>query len=285
MSQRDYYQVLGVTKDSNDDQIKKAYRKLALKWHPDKNPDNRVQAEEKFKEIGEAYAVLSDKNKRAIYDKYGFEGLEGRGPGPSRGGGFNSDDFHFNNFGFHHFDFRDAEDMFRSFFGGRDPFAGFMDDEDMFHGAGFGKHHKKNNRKNQRQEFEEHKGSGNRGGQVGRMDHDPFGGFFGGGGFEGFGGFGGFGMGGDPFFNDSDSDVDNFCSGGGRSQAFVRSSTFGGNGGNSKSVHTVTETRNGKTISKTITTIKHADGTVETREETKQSGGGNSSGKKKILKH
>ena len=73
----DYYKVLGVSRDATDAQLKKAYRKLALKWHPDKNQDNREAASEKFKEIGEAYAVLSDKKKRAVYDQYGAEGLKG----------------------------------------------------------------------------------------------------------------------------------------------------------------------------------------------------------------
>jgi DnaJ family protein B protein 6 len=68
---KDYYSVLGVSEDCDQDQIKKAYKKLALRWHPDKNPGNTKEAEEKFKEIGEAYAVLSDPDKRKKYDKYG----------------------------------------------------------------------------------------------------------------------------------------------------------------------------------------------------------------------
>jgi len=60
----DYYEVLGVARDANEDEIKKAYRKLAIKWHPDKNPDNKEQAEEMFKRVGEAYEVLSKKDKR-----------------------------------------------------------------------------------------------------------------------------------------------------------------------------------------------------------------------------
>ena len=94
---RDYYEVLGLNKNATDDEIKKAYRKLALKWHPDKNQDKKEEAQEKFKEIGEAYAVLSDKDKKQIYDKYGFEGLD-----PSRGGG--NANFDFSGFqGFHGF--------------------------------------------------------------------------------------------------------------------------------------------------------------------------------------
>ena len=71
----DYYEVLGVSKTADDNEIKKAYRKLAVKWHPDKNPDSQKEAEEAFKKIGEAYSVLSDKEKRAIFDRYGKEGL------------------------------------------------------------------------------------------------------------------------------------------------------------------------------------------------------------------
>ncbi len=77
-NKRDYYQVLGIAKNASEADIKKAYRKLALQWHPvfnwkykvlkDKNPDNKAEASERFKEVGEAYAVLSDKEKRAIYD-------------------------------------------------------------------------------------------------------------------------------------------------------------------------------------------------------------------------
>lgn len=67
--------VLGITRDADENAIKKAYRKLAIQWHPDKNPDNQKEAEEVFKKIGEAYAVLSDKEKKQIFDKYGKEGL------------------------------------------------------------------------------------------------------------------------------------------------------------------------------------------------------------------
>ena len=68
---KDYYEVLGLNKNASDDEIKKAYRRLAKKWHPDANPDNRKEAEEKFKEVGEAYSVLSDPQKRRNYDQFG----------------------------------------------------------------------------------------------------------------------------------------------------------------------------------------------------------------------
>lgn len=74
-AKRDYYEVLGVSKDASADDIKKAYRKAAMKYHPDRNPGDKT-AEEKFKEAGEAYEVLSDADKRARYDQYGFAGVD-----------------------------------------------------------------------------------------------------------------------------------------------------------------------------------------------------------------
>ena len=99
---RDYYEVLGVSKNASDDEIKKAYRKLAIKYHPDKNPGDKT-AEAKFKEINEAHDVLSDKQKRARYDQFGHAGVGGAGFGggnPFGGagnpfGGFNGQTFNF----------------------------------------------------------------------------------------------------------------------------------------------------------------------------------------------
>ena len=88
MAKRDYYEVLGVSKTASGAEIKRAYRKLAVKYHPDKNPGNKT-AEEKFKETSEAYEVLSDSQKRATYDQFGHAGLEGA----FKGGGFGWQDF------------------------------------------------------------------------------------------------------------------------------------------------------------------------------------------------
>ncbi|XP_053139347.1 dnaJ homolog subfamily B member 2-like isoform X2 [Hemicordylus capensis] len=111
----EYYEALGLPRSASVDDIKKAYRKKALKWHPDKNPENKQYAEQRFKEIAEAYEVLSDKNKRDIYDRYGKDGLMGRArPGASRTSCGPEYMFHF----------RSAHDVFRDFFGGWDPFFG-----------------------------------------------------------------------------------------------------------------------------------------------------------------
>ena len=84
MSKRDFYDILGVNRDAGEDEIKKAYRKLAMKYHPDRNPDN-PKAEEHFKEAKEAYEILSDAQKRAAYDQYGHAGVD---PQAGMGGGF-----------------------------------------------------------------------------------------------------------------------------------------------------------------------------------------------------
>ena len=115
-NKRDYYEVLGVDKNVSEEDLKRAYRKLAKKYHPDANPDNKKEAEEKFKEVTEAYEVLSDPQKRKMYDQFGAEGPQGFGGGAGRpGGGYYS----YTTTGFDGFDdFGDLGDIFSSFFGG-----------------------------------------------------------------------------------------------------------------------------------------------------------------------
>ncbi|DBA04922.1 TPA: hypothetical protein N0F65_006924 [Lagenidium giganteum] len=113
-----YYSILNVEKTASDDEIKRAYRKLAVKFHPDKNLDNKEEAERRFKEIGEAYSVLSDEDKRRQYDRFGKGGLS-NGGGHGHGHGMNP---------------QDAEEIFRTFFGGQDPFSMFF--QEGMHGGG-----------------------------------------------------------------------------------------------------------------------------------------------------
>ncbi|XP_057507796.1 uncharacterized protein LOC130790780 [Actinidia eriantha] len=132
----DYYKILQVNRNASDEDLKKAYRKLAMKWHPDKNPNNKKDAEAKFKQISEAYEVLSDSQKRAIYDQYGEEGLKGQVPPPEQypGGatffstGEGPTTFRFNP--------RNANDIFAEFFGSSSPFGGAGGG--MRGGSGFG---------------------------------------------------------------------------------------------------------------------------------------------------
>lgn len=128
---KDFYRILGVAKTATDDEIKKAYRKLALKYHPDKN--KAKDAEEKFKEVAEAYEVLSDKKKRDIFDQYGEDGLKGESAGSGNAGaGAYSYTFH-----------GDPRATFAQFFGTNDPFSIFFGDggermafgNDMFGGG------------------------------------------------------------------------------------------------------------------------------------------------------
>ncbi|KAI8324979.1 DnaJ-domain-containing protein [Martensiomyces pterosporus] len=161
---KDYYAILGVSKDADEDALKKAYRKQALKWHPDRHKDDKAESEKKFKDISEAYEVLSDKQKRAIYDQYGEEGLKGGVPGGGGAGGFpgggfpgGGQSFHFTSSGpgggFGGFTPSNPEDIFAQLFSGLGGHGGrrgghggaqFMDvDGDMggaggFPGFGFG---------------------------------------------------------------------------------------------------------------------------------------------------
>ena len=112
MSKRDFYEILGVAKTASADEIKKAYRKVAMQFHPDRNPGDKT-VEEKFKEAAEAYEILSDADKKAQYDRYGHAGVSGNGRGHGGpGGGMNMEDI------FSQFGDVFGDDLFGSFFGG-----------------------------------------------------------------------------------------------------------------------------------------------------------------------
>ncbi|MFV0484889.1 MAG: DnaJ C-terminal domain-containing protein [Candidatus Saccharimonadales bacterium] len=117
MAKRDYYEILGVGKSASDDEIKKAYRKLAVKYHPDKNQGNK-EAEEKFKEISEAHEVLSDKQKRTRYDQFGHAGVGGAASGGNPFGGQGGNSYNYNGQSFN-FDFGGGgfDDILGSLFG------------------------------------------------------------------------------------------------------------------------------------------------------------------------
>ena len=136
-SEINYYEILQIHRSSTDMEIKKAYRKLAMKWHPDKNPDNAEEAAKKFQEIGEAYDVLSDMQKRSIYDQYGYEGLRD-GIQNAEGGTINDifqTSFHISYSANQYFLCiektgaysykQNAQDIFEQFFGTKNPFATF----------------------------------------------------------------------------------------------------------------------------------------------------------------
>lgn len=175
---KDYYDTLGLNKSANETDIKKAYRQLALRWHPDKNPDKKDEAEARFKQIGEAYFVLSDIKKRQIYDRYGKDGVrkanEGRSysqhsRSSSSGNNGRARFHHFFNNGyqrsrsgfsqsfedafndpfftrssshhnqFHSSTFADVNKIFRDFFGSNDPFANLFDIIERVHFSHFDK--------------------------------------------------------------------------------------------------------------------------------------------------
>lgn len=130
---KDYYKILNLAKGASDDDIKKAYRKLALKYHPDKNKERG--AEEKFKEVAEAYEILSDPKKKEIFDKYGEDGLKmggGQGPSGAAGHPFAGQQ------GYSHTWSGDPNETFKMFFGNSNPFGAFFDEEDDPSAAGFG---------------------------------------------------------------------------------------------------------------------------------------------------
>lgn len=119
---KNYYKVLGVERNATPQQIKKAYRKLAMKWHPDRNTENKKEAESMFKEIGEAYSVLSDAKKKKVYDMHGEDGVTSHF-GPHSGS---------------HFTFNAANDIFKQFFGAQNPLLNDMFNDDSFNMGNFG---------------------------------------------------------------------------------------------------------------------------------------------------
>ncbi|KAJ8903034.1 hypothetical protein NDN08_006349 [Rhodosorus marinus] len=127
---RSYYDILGVSKDAEEDELKKAYKKLAMKWHPDRNLEDKARAEKEFKAVSEAYQVLSDKDKRQVYDAYGEDGLKmGDGNAPPPTGGMHgfpagAKGFSFSTGGPGGFgEFRNEFDLFHDLFGNNDPFT------------------------------------------------------------------------------------------------------------------------------------------------------------------
>lgn len=229
----DHYEVLGIKKNATDEDIKKAYRKKSLQFHPDKNPPaDREQAAEIFKKVSAAYEVLSDKEKRAAYDRYGHAGAPSFG-GSRRGGAAD--------------EFKHAEDIFNMFFRdfGMDPFgSGGRRD-----GGGGGRR--------------SYNSSSSRGFHSSFMEDDDF--FGGGGGGFGSSLFGNHFASMDRMFESMHS-MDGGSFGSSSSFSSMSSSNSGGmrGGGTSKSVSTRTVIENGKKVTKTTTTIRHADGRVET---------------------
>jgi DnaJ family protein B protein 6 len=244
---KDYYGLLGLDSSASEDDIKKAYRKMAVKWHPDKNPDQKEEAEKMFKEVAEAYEVLSDPQKRKMVDQ-GIDPNEAPSRGFSGGGGGGRR----SGPSFAH---RDPFDVFNAFFGGRDPFADFFND-DLF--AGFGSRGGQAARSSNRGSNRSAGGGGGRG-PFGRSlfeDDDFFGGGFGSG-IRGFGsGLGAMGM---------------MGMGSGGSGSFFSSSSFGGGLGGGGSGRTVTQTTsiiNGREVTQKVTKVSNPDGSVsETVEE------------------
>ncbi|XP_070566636.1 dnaJ homolog subfamily B member 6-like isoform X5 [Ptychodera flava] len=259
----DYYKVLGISRTATEEEIKKAYRKLALKWHPDKNQDKKDEAEKKFKEISEAYQVLSDKKKKEIYDRYGVEGLNGSTGGSSRptyrrnyrtrtttanprrrrtywrASDFGAE-FHDDFGSFFHFDFKTPDEVFRDFFGGRDPFAEFFEgmrrqsEPANLYGFGY-------DTNNDTRRGTGHRGSGS------SLFQNSFSSGFPGFGFQSFGSFS------DPF---ASNDFTGFSS----------SSSFSTGTGNVKRTSTTTKIVNGRKVT-TKKIFENGKETVEVYED------------------
>eukprot|EP00920_Eleutheroschizon_duboscqi_P007004 GHVT01016239.1.p1 GENE.GHVT01016239.1~~GHVT01016239.1.p1 ORF type:complete len:355 (-),score=94.59 GHVT01016239.1:112-1047(-) len=247
----DYYEVLGVARDADQETIKKAFRKLAVKWHPDKNPSNAAVATEKFKAVAEAYEVLGDPQRRRRFDVYGH----GDGPGSAAPSTDEFSSFHQN------FQFSDAQRIFSMFFGGRDPFS------DMFDDMGFGFPHQGLFRTMSqggagRPQFQQQQQRGSRSSgfsfQQQQQQQQP----------QHFGHSASFG--GTPFasafgFGDSMGGM------GGHQMSFSSSSSSSSGGGVGESMSSSTRVVNGRAVTRTERTVRHADGRVErTVTETEQ---------------
>ncbi|XP_020138790.1 dnaJ homolog subfamily B member 8 [Microcebus murinus] len=238
-----YYQVLGVPPAASAEDIKKAYRKLALRWHPDKNPSLKEEAEKRFKQVSEAYEVLSDSKRRAAYDRTGCDtwragggGSGGGGRGGGRGGGPNvpygggGSPFEAG------YSFRNPEDIFREFFGGLDPFSFDFWDSPLGGGGG--------------------RASGGGGGRASGNGGRGLRGAF----SAGFGEF--------PAFMEAFSSFDAPGRGGGSRTAFS-SASFGGSAGGSsgfRSVMSSTEVVNGHKVT-TKRVVENGQERVEVEED------------------
>ncbi|RNA29962.1 dnaJ -like protein [Brachionus plicatilis] len=121
MSEENYYNILEISGNASQEEIRKAYRRLALKWHPDKNPENKELAEKKFQKINQAYEVLSDPNKKDIYDRYGKVGQ-----GDMNAAQRNAFENNFGGISIRVFNFRDPDEVFRDFFKNTDIFDGLQ---------------------------------------------------------------------------------------------------------------------------------------------------------------
>ena len=229
MSDKNYYEVLGVKEDATSDEIKKAYRKLAIKWHPDKNPDNKKEAEEKFKCISEAYNVLSDPEKRKEYENY-------------RNGNFQG------NFDMGNFDNFDPFEMFNSTFG-NNFFNDFFNDDDFFSNMNFGFGFNNNNHNR------EHKNKHKKRDKFGFDNFDNFG--FDDFGFNNINGFSGFNNIG--FENDDDFYF--------RNNDFKNDKKNKKNKNYGQSIKKTTSIINGKVITKIETIDENGNRKVETYEE------------------
>merc|ERR1712166_48778 len=221
------YEILGVSRSATNDEIKKAYRKLAMKWHPDKN-DNSQESSTVFQKISQAYETLSDSTKRAQYDRFGRDA-----PAAPSASDFGAGGFRFDGSGQR---FNDPHEVFRQFFGGQDPFGDMFGEDEFFGGRG---QQRSRGGQQQRQQTQQH-GFGSMGGSM-------------------FGA-GMFGGGGDPF-------ADMFGGGGmgGNMSSFSSFSSSSAPGSSSTSTRTVIQ--NGKKVTqKTVTTVR-PDGTQQTSTE------------------